>query len=137
MKAQCEDRTCMLRKAFLGNALFSTVSGLIILFAQRRVLGILGLSNRINLTMLGAALIIFAAMLVINAHRQQVKISDAWVGVLMDLGWVVGTVVAIFTVPFSTQGKWVVIGIADVVLLFAMLQFLGLRRIQKAGQLAR
>ena len=135
MNAQCEDRTSMLRKALMGNALFSTVSGLIILFAQRWVLGILGLSN-INLYILGGGLIIFAATLVINARKQKLKVSDAWTAVLMDLAWVVGSGVLIFTIPFSVQGKWVVAGVAELVLLFAVLQFVGLRRIQKAAQFA-
>ena len=135
MNAQCEDRTRMLRKALMGNALFSTVSGLIILFAQRWVLGILGLSNT-NLYILGGALIVFAATLVINARKQKLKISDAWTAVLMDLAWVVGSGVVIFTIPFSTEGKWVVGGVAELVLLFAALQFIGLRRIQKAQQSA-
>jgi hypothetical protein len=99
------------------------------------VLGILGLSN-INLYILGGALIIFSATLVINARKQKLKISDAWTAVLMDLAWVVGSGVLIFTVPFSAQGKWVVGGIAELVSLFAVLQFVGLRRIQKAEQFA-
>lgn len=133
MNAQCEDRTCMLRKALMGNALFSTVSGLIILFGQSWVLGILGLSN-IKLYVLGVALIVFAATLVINARKQRLKISDAWIAVLMDLAWVISSSVLIFTVPFSVEGKWVVGAVAELVLLFAVLQFVGLRRIQKAEQ---
>lgn|SRR5215813_3497596 len=133
MNAQCEDRTCMLRKALMGNALFSTVSGLIILFGQSWVLGILGLSN-IKLYVLGVALIVFAATLVINARKQRLKISDAWIAVLMDLAWVISSSVLIFTVPFSVAGKWVVGAVAELVLLFAVLQFVGLRRIQKAEQ---
>lgn len=133
MNAQCEDR--MLRKAFIGNALFSTVSGLIILFGQRWVLRILGLSN-INLYILGGALIVFATTLAINARKQKLKISDAWTAVVMDLAWVVGSGVLILTVPFSVTGKWIVGAVAELVLLFAVLQFVGLRRIQKAAHFA-
>lgn len=136
MNAHCEDRTCMLRKALMGNALFSTVSGLIILFANKWVLGLLGFANRISLVILGAALIGYAATLVINARKQKIKTSDAWMAVLMDLAWVVGSYVLIFSLPFSARGKWVIAGVAEVVLLFAVLQFLGLRRIQKGEQFA-
>jgi len=77
-------------------------------------------------------LIVFAITLVINARKQQVKKSDAWIAVLMDLAWVVGSYVLIFLVPFSTQGKWVVAIVAELVLLFAVLQFVGIRRIPKS-----
>ena len=92
----------------MGNALFSTLSGLTILFAQRWVLRILGLSQHASLLILGVGLILFAATLVINARRAQVKISDAWIAVWADMAWVVGSYALIFFVPFSTSGKWVV-----------------------------
>ena len=134
MDPQCEDRACLLRKALMGNALFSILSGLIILFAQRWVLRILGLSHNLSLVILAIALIVFATTLVINARRQPMKLSDAWVAVSMDLIWVVGSSVLIFVVPFSTVGKWVVGLVAELVLAFAVLQFVGIRRIQKSEQ---
>ena len=132
MNAQYDQRACFLRKALLGNAFFSTLSGLTILFAQGWVLQILGLSSSVNLLILGVGLIVFAVTLVINARKQQVKKSDAWLAVLMDLAWVVGSYVLIFLAPFSPKGKWVVGIVAELVLLFAMLQFVGIRRIQKS-----
>jgi hypothetical protein len=132
MNPQYDQRACFLRKALLGNAFFSTLSGLTILFAQGWVLQILGLSSSVNLLILGVGLIVFAVTLVINARKQQVKKSDAWIAVLMDLAWVVGSYVLIFLAPFSPKGKWVVGIVAELVLLFAMLQFVGIRRIQKS-----
>jgi len=134
MDRLCEDRTCFLRRALMGNALFSILSGLTILFAQAWVLRILGLSSKLSLSVLGVALILFAATLVINARKQQVKLSDAWIAVWMDVAWVIGSYVLIFIVPFSTEGKWVVGVVAELVFLFAVLQFLGIRRIQKSEQ---
>jgi hypothetical protein len=57
-----------------------------------------------------------------------------WMAVLMDLAWVLGSYVLIFVVPFSTEGKWVVGVVAELVLVFAVLQFVGIRRIQKNEQ---
>jgi hypothetical protein len=132
MKQQCEEPACFLRKALMGNALFSTLSGLTILLAQGWVLRILGLPSSVNLLVLGAGLVVFAITLVINARKQKVKKSDAWIAVCMDFAWVLGSYVLIFIVPFSTAGKWVVGIVAELVLLFAVLQFLGIRRIQKS-----
>ena len=49
-----------------------------------------------------------AATLVINARRQQIKTADAWIAVLMDSAWVLGSCVLILVAPLSTGGKWVV-----------------------------
>jgi hypothetical protein len=132
MKQQREEPSCFLRKALIGNALFSTLSGLTILLAQGWVLRILGLPSSVNLLILGAGLIVFAVTLVINARKQQVKKSDAWIAVLMDVAWVLGSYILIFIVPFSTEGKWVLGVVAELVLAFAVLQFVGIRRIQKS-----
>lgn len=132
MNQPCEERACFLRRALMGNALFSTLSGLTILFAQGWVLRILGLASNVNLLVLGVGLIVFAVTLVVNARRQQVKKSDAWIAVLMDVAWVLGSYILIFIVPFSTEGKWVVGMVAELVLLFAVLQFVGIRRIEKS-----
>ena len=134
MNSTCEERTCLLRKALLGNALFSALSGLTLLFAQKSVLRILGLFNRVSLVVLGVGLIIFAATLVVNARRQRVKTSDAWVAVLMDVAWVLASYVLIFILPFSMEGKWVIGVVAELVLLFAILQFMGIRRIRDNEQ---
>jgi len=134
MNCACEERTCLLRKALLGNALFSALSGLTLLFAQKSVLRILGLFNRVSLVVLGVGLIIFAATLVVNARRQRVKTSDAWVAVLMDVAWVLASYVLIFVLPFSMEGKWVIGLVAELVLLFAILQFMGIRRIRDNEQ---
>ena len=134
MVAGFQECTCLLRRALLGNALFSTLSGMTILLAQKWVLRILGLSNRVSLLVLGIGLIIFAATLVANALRQKVKTSDAWIAVSMDMAWVVGSYVLIFVVPFSRGGKWLIGVVAELVFLFAILQILGIRRLRKGEQ---
>jgi len=51
-----------------------------------------------------------------------------------DLLWVVGSAVLIFTnlVPFTTNGKWAIAIVADIVLAFAIVQFVGVRKARKA-----
>ena len=134
MNPQCEERACLLRKALIGNALFSTLSGLTIILANHRVVRMLGLSENVNLVILGVILMFFAATLVISARRPQVKTSDAWIAVWMDLIWVFCSYVLIFVVPFSTGGKWVVGVVAELVLTFAVLQILGIRKMGKSEQ---
>jgi hypothetical protein len=108
------------------------LSGLTILFAQGWVLRILGLSKHVSLAILGFGLLVFAVSLVINASRPHVKTSDAWIAVAMDVAWVLSSYVLIFVVPFSKEGKWVVGVVAELVFVFAVLQSVGIRRIQKS-----
>jgi ABC-type dipeptide/oligopeptide/nickel transport system permease subunit len=79
---------------------------------------------------------VYALVLFFNARRPQIKITDAWIAVVMDAVWVVGSYLLIFLVPFSLGGKWVVALVAELVLAFAILQWLGIRRIRKSEQFA-
>jgi hypothetical protein len=44
--------------------------------------------------------------------------------------------VLIFIVPFSVAGKWVVALVAELVLAFAILQWMGIRRVRKSERFA-
>lgn len=61
---------------------------------------------------------------------------DAWIAVILDIVWVVGSYVLLFAVRFSVGGKWAVAAVAEVVFLFAVIQWLGLRRVVRSGQVA-
>lgn len=136
MNQSVEERQGLLKKALTGNAVFSVVSGLAILFANRWLVKFLGLPDNVSLAILGVCLIVFAAILWLNARRPTIKITDAWIAVIMDAVWVMGSYVLIFVVPFSVGGKWVVALVAELVLAFAIMQWLGIRKIRKSGQYA-
>ena len=136
MNQSVEERQGLLKKALTGNAVFSVVSGFAILFANRWLVKFLGLPDNVSLAILGVSLIVFAAILWLNARRPTIKITDAWIAVIMDAVWVMGSYVLIFVVPFSVGGKWVVALVAELVLAFAIMQWLGIRKIRKSGQYA-
>ena len=136
MNQSVEERQDLLKKALTGNAVFSVVSGLAILFANRWLVEFLGLPDKVSLAVLGVSLIVYAAILWLNARRPRIKITDAWIAVIMDAVWVMGSYALIFVVPFSVGGKWVVALVAELVLAFAIVQWLGIRKIRKSGQYA-
>ena len=137
MNQSIEERQGLLKKALAGNAVFSVVSGVAILFANRWLVKFLGLPEDVSLAILGVGLIVYAAILWFNARRPKIKITGAWIAVVMDAVWVIGSYVLIFVVPFSIGGKWVVAAlVAELVLAFAVVQWLGIRKIRKAGQYA-
>jgi hypothetical protein len=135
MENSTKERQQLLRRALLANASFSTISGLVLVFAQRWVVRLLGLPEPINLISLGIGLLVFAAILVLFARKNPVKLLDAWIAVILDAAWVIGTYPLLFVVPFSTSGKWVVAIVAEVVMVFALVQWLGIRRIRKGSVL--
>ena len=136
MHQSVEERQRLLKNALTGNALFSVVSGVAILVANRWVVKFLGLPEKVSLAILGASLIGYAVLLGINAQRSKIRITEAWVAVIMDVIWVVGSYALILAVPFSIGGKWIVALVAELVLAFAVVQWLGIRRIRKSEQYA-
>ena len=136
MTPSVEERQDFLKKALTGNAVFSVVSGVTILLSNRWLVRFLGLPEKVSLAILGVSLIGYAALLWLNAHRPKIKITEAWVAVIMDVIWVVGSYTLILAVPFSVGGQWVVGLVAELVLAFAVLQWLGIRKIRKSEQYA-
>jgi hypothetical protein len=136
MNQSNDRRQGLLKKALMGNALFSILSGAAIVIANRWLVRFLGLPENVSLVILGIGLIAYAATLILNARRPAIKITDAWIAVIMDLAWVVGSYVLILVVPFSTGGKWVIASVAELVLAFAILQWLGIRRIRSSTHYA-
>jgi hypothetical protein len=133
MKNSTNERQQLLKTALLANAFFSTISGLVLVLANRMVVLVLGLPKEVNLIGLGIGLLFFAAALVFFARKTPIKLLDAWIAVIMDLTWVVGSYPLLFVVPFSASGKWTVGIVSEVVLLFALMQWLGIRRIRNGN----
>lgn len=134
MNEQITDRQRLLRRALLGNALFSVISGVVILAMNRTLVEFLGLPSNASLTALGIGLLGYGGWLLWNARRKKIKIVDAWIAVLLDMVWVVGSYALLFAVRFSSGGKWAVVLVAEVVFLFGVMQWLGLRRIGRSRQ---
>src|SRR6266853_6630854 len=101
-------RQQLLRMALMGNALFSTISGLTLIRAGHWVVRLLGLPEAVNLITRGISLLVFAVTLAVFARKKPIKVSDAWIAVVLDLAWVIGSYPLLFVVPFSTTGKWIV-----------------------------
>jgi hypothetical protein len=135
MENSNKQRQQLLRRALQVNASFSTISGLVLVFAQRGVVRLLGLPETINLMALGIGLLVFAAIVVFFSRKKPIKLLDAWIAVILDAAWVLGSYPLLFVVPFSTSGKWVVGIVAEVVMVFALMQWLGIRRIRKGNVL--
>ncbi len=120
-----------LRRALLGNGVFSLISGIILIVTAKPLSELFGLSMSAILTGLGVSLLLYAAGLFRNALQEEICQTEALLAVILDAAWVVGSVVLITTGILTRTGNWTAAIVADVVLLFAVLQFIGLRRMRK------
>lgn len=126
------DRSRLLQRALQGNALFSATSGLGFALAPGWLAQVIGIQPALAFTAVGIGLLVYAAWLWLNARKEPVPRSTAWVAIGGDSLWVIASVIVLVSgiLPLTTAGKWGVAVIADVVGVFAILQLIGLRRLQ-------
>lgn len=121
----------LLRNTLFGKSVFSFLSGVASLLFSKAIASFLGLSASWIVLALGVGLIIYGVEINLAARAEPVHTGIARFAVYADLAWVLGSAVLIFAnlVPFTAAGKWTIAIIADVVLVFAILQYVGLRRV--------
>ena len=124
----------LLRAALTGNALFSAVSGVTLVALAGRLPGWTGIGSAALFAAVGAGLLPWAYVLFSGARGKgplALK-SLGRLAIAGDLIWVLGSIILLVARPvtLTTAGVWGVALVADVVALFAFLQFVGLRRIR-------
>ena len=125
-----ENHANKLRRALLGNAIFSGFSGATIVLAEPLVLGWLGL-REISIWPIGAGLLIFSAYLFWMSQSTKLP-GELVTGVILgDWAWIAGTVVLLLLKAqlFSGFGIFLLLDIALVVAIFAILQARGLKTV--------
>jgi hypothetical protein len=126
----------LLRRSLQINAVFSGVSGIAAALAAQPISNFIGThsAGTAHIFNLGITLLIFAAFLIYTAARQIINERFALTAIIMDYGWVIGSVAILMMDVFSLSlaGKILVGIIALLVLDFAILQTLGLQRMRKS-----
>ena len=123
-----DDSSQLLRLALRGNAAFSTLSGMTFLAASGSIAAFLGDIPSREIASVGASLLAFAAFLVWLSLRAPIPHGLVLGVIAGDLAWVVGTVLVLFAGGFTSSGAIAAIAVANAVLAFAVLQWVGLRR---------
>ena len=125
-------RGSLLRNTLLANAIFSTLCAIDFLIFAQPISTFLGWSNGWVLPLIGIGLLGFALYVVSVARAPQIDTSAVKSIIVADITWVILSILVIATpiVPLTLGGKWGVAIVADIVAGFALLQFLGLRRIR-------
>jgi len=127
------NHSSLLKNTLFSNSVFSFLSGVAFLLFSRAIAGFLGLSAPWIVLALGVGLLVYGIELYLAARAEPLNTGIANFAVYADLAWVLGSAVLIFAnlVPLTTAGKWAIAIVADVVLVFAILQYVGLRRLAR------
>lgn len=125
----------LLKRALLGNAVFSAICGLLIVVFDTRIVAMMT-DLQHHLWPLGLMLLGFAGSLLWFSTRP--TISSAWVTsvIVADLAWVAGTVGLLvgWHGMLTAAGLWILAVVGLLVFAFAELQWLGLRRLRSSAQ---
>lgn len=128
------EQTRFLRIVLRANAIFSASSGAVIAISASRISPWYGLSDGLALVFLGVGLVGFGVLLWSVASRSQISVPMALLAVTSDALWVIGSAIILMMAggSMSKSGIGSIISVAFIVMLFAVFQWLGIKRIQNA-----
>jgi hypothetical protein len=118
----------LLRSTLVINGVSTVLCGLVLLAAPGTLAELLGVAPPALLAAVGGGLVLYAAGLFWTARRRPIPDAAAWAAIVLDLGWVVGSVAVIEVGVLSPIGTGLVAPVAAGVLIFAVLQFVGVRQ---------
>jgi len=118
----------LLRSTLVINAVSTALCGLTLLLAPAPLAQLLGVSPPALLAAVGAGLVLYAGGLFWTAGRRPIPGAAAWAAIVLDLGWVVGSVALVELGILTSIGTGLVALVAAAVLIFAVLQFVGVRQ---------
>jgi uncharacterized membrane protein YoaT (DUF817 family) len=123
----------LLRYTLRGNAAFSAVSGVIAILAAAPIAAFMGLASPLILLVIGVGLLPFAFLVYKVSTMTAVNPLFVKEILVMDLLWIAGSIAILLGgwPVLTTNGRWLVAVLADVVAIFALLEFVGLRRLQQ------
>lgn len=132
----------LLRRTLKGNAVFSVLSGAALVafagpfaaLATHQPVAVAGLDLAIVFELLGAGVVLFGLLCGFIATRQTLPAGLARIVFAADLAWVLGSAVALaLPASWTTLGIAGIVGVALIVADLALLEYLGLRRLDAAA----
>jgi hypothetical protein len=119
------------RRPLQADGLFCAASGLILSLDADPIHGFMGMDTTLPIIVLGIGLLLYGAALFWYASNRSTERGFTITILSLNILWIVGSVVLLAADPFhfTTEGKWAVIILADVVGALAIWEFLGLRRL--------
>ena len=124
------DKSTLLRRALLADAAFSGLSGAACVLGASPLAALMGIPSPIILIVLGLGVLGYAALVYRLSTRKAISHGEALIPVVGNIAWVVASWVLLLGgwVAFTPAGWWIVAVVADIVALFAIAQFIGIRQ---------
>ena len=127
-----QNPSSLLRNTLRADAAVCAVAGVDLVAFSGMVSDLLGIARGATVPIIGLGLLALAAYLFVASRREPISLTEAWAFATGDLVWVAASAGLIAFGPLSANGKWIVGAVAVVVLAFAELKMLGIRRIRRA-----
>jgi hypothetical protein len=124
------DRTTFLRRSVQLDGIASGLCGVLLLAAASPVSALMGLTGPGIARAVGALLMVYSAALLYHGARARVSRAEAMAAVVLNAGWVVGSAALILAGPLTVLGNLAVAAVAAAVLLFAVLEIVGLAHLR-------
>ena len=125
------DRTSFLRRSLQLDGIASGLCGVLLVAAASPISAVIGLAAPGIAQVVGALLVVYAAALLWNGARATVSRAEAVAAVVLNAGWVIGSAVVVLVGPLTLIGNLAVAAVAAAVLLFAVLEVVGLARLRE------
>lgn len=130
--SQAKSRDRLIRRALAGNALFSALSGAVFIAGSGPISRFTGLEPAWVPAVIGVGVVGWAGL--IFSLRRRDTLQPLWVKEIIagDLAWVAASLGILLTgwLGLTTAGAWTVAILAEIVGLFAIAQYVGLRRMR-------
>jgi hypothetical protein len=123
------DRASVLRRSLQLDGIAPALCGALLLMAAQPLSSATGLSAPGPARVVGAGLLVYAALLLWNAARATVSRGEALTAVVLSVVWVLASALLIVDGPLTAVGNLAVAAVAAAVLGFAVLEVVGLRRL--------
>lgn len=115
------------------DGLFCIGSGAVFLFDSEAVSRFMGVQTPGIIAALGLGIVIYGMVLLYDALKGLVNRRMLQVLIALDVVWIVASVVLLAAAPdaLNTEGRWVVLILADIVAAFGVWKYVGMRRLNR------
>lgn len=119
----------LLKTTLTANAVFSAFSGMLLAVFPDRFTQLFEIENALVFRVIGVILLLFAGFVFSQTKKYDNKLVKFIIS--QDILWVVGSALLVLLQPFgiSVTGNYMIAGVAVVILLFAIGQMQGLKKL--------
>jgi bacteriorhodopsin len=134
MTVQVESKieSSFLYRVLKFDGLFAVLSGIVLVLGASAIASLFDLENQIAFVVVGVLVLGYGASLLLLIKQGSDNRKIALAAITLNMSWVVLSYLGLLLgwFPVNAAGKWTIALVAEAVLVFAVLEFIGLRRQQ-------